>query len=138
MIWLRKAKQEKGGGEYPMTVEENKALIQRVIEEAHNKANLDVVDEVYASDYVLRTPSPPTDEEVRGPEGVKLLIRTQHAASPGFKFIVEDQIAEGNKVMTRYTSTDCVLRNGRGIVVSRIVDGKIAEEWMVVDGCELQ
>jgi hypothetical protein len=54
------------------------------------------------------------------------------------KFIVEDQIAEKDKVVTRYSSTECVLRNGRGIVVSRIRRGKIAEEWMVAEDCELQ
>jgi predicted ester cyclase len=96
------------------------------------------VDELYASDYVRRTPTPPTDEEVRGREGIKLLIRTQLAADPSLEFTVEDQIAEGDKVVTLYTTTTCILRNGRGMVISRIVDGKIAEEWMVVAGCELQ
>jgi ketosteroid isomerase-like protein len=121
-----------------MAEEENKALLRRVIEEAHSKGNLKVVDEVYASDYVLHTPTPPTDETVRGPGGIKLLIRTQLAAAPCLQFIVEDQIAEGDKVVTRYTSTGGVLRNGRGIVISRIRNGMIAEEWMVAEGCELQ
>jgi ketosteroid isomerase-like protein len=134
-MWA-KAQQEKGG--HHMAVEDNKALLRRVIEEAHSKGNLDVVDEVYASDYVLHTPTPPLDEEIRGPEEIKLLIRTQLAASPGLEFTVEDQIAEGDKVVTRYTSSGRLLRNGRGVVISRIVDGKIAEEWMVVEGWQLQ
>jgi ketosteroid isomerase-like protein len=135
-MWA-KAKQEEGGVGCPMAQEENKALLRRVIE-AHSKGNLKVVDKVYASDYVLHTPTPPTDEKIRGPGGIKLLIRTQLAVAPGLQFIVEDQIAEGDKVVTRYTSTGGVLRNGRGIIVSRIRNGKIAEEWIVAEGSEFQ
>jgi hypothetical protein len=47
--------------------EENKALLRRVIEEAHSKGNMDVVDEVYASDYVLHTPTPPLMSKYRVP-----------------------------------------------------------------------
>ena len=38
--------------------EENKALVRRAVMEAHSDGNWDVVDEVYASDYVLHTPTP--------------------------------------------------------------------------------
>jgi hypothetical protein len=63
-------------------VEENKALLRRVIEEAHSKGDLAVVDEIYASDYVLHTPVFPTGEQIRGPEGIKRLISRQLAATP--------------------------------------------------------
>jgi predicted SnoaL-like aldol condensation-catalyzing enzyme len=121
-----------------MAVEENKALIRRAIEEAHNNGNLDVIDEVYASDYVLHTPTPVPVEEMRGPEAIKRFINTQHAAFPSLEFIVEDQIAEGDKVVTRYVSAESVMHNAFGVVTSRIADGKIAEEWIVVLGSEFQ
>jgi hypothetical protein len=63
-------------------VDENKALLRRVIKEAHTKGDLAAVDEIYASDYVLRTPVFPTGEIIRSPEEIKRLISRQHAATP--------------------------------------------------------
>ena len=122
-----------------MTEEQNKTLIRRAIKEAHSDGNLDVVDEVYASEYVLHTPTPVPVEEVRGPEALKRFIDTQRAAFPGLGFTIEDQIAEGNKVVTRYGSPKGVMHNAFGVIISRITeDGKIAEEWIVARGFELQ
>jgi predicted ester cyclase len=115
--------------------EENKSLLRRVIKESHSEGDLDVVDETYASDYVLHAPVFPTGEEIRGPEGIKQLISRQHAASPGLEFTVEDQIVEGDKVVTRYTVSGA--DRSAGIIISRIADGKIAEEWLVPYGTNL-
>jgi len=125
-------------------MEENKALTQRVIEEANSKGTLDVVDEFIASDYVLHTPTATTGE-VRGTEGYKQLISMQRSAAPDLNFTVEDQIAEGEKVVTRYSASgthqeefmDAAPTGNQvtttGIVISRIVDGKIVEEWLEWD-----
>jgi predicted ester cyclase len=121
-----------------MAEEDNKALIRRAIEEAHNKGNSDVVDEIYASDYVLHTPTPVPVEEVRGPKALKQFISTQHAAFPSLEFTVEDQIAEGDKMVTRYALAARVPFDAFGIVISRVADGKIAQEWVVAAGWQLQ
>ena len=118
-----------------MAVEENKALLRRVIKEAHSEGDLDVVDETYASDYMLHTPVFPTGEEIRGPEGIKQLISRQHAAFPGLEFSVEDQIVEGDKVVTRYTASGA--HRSAGIIISRIADGKIVEEWIEYRGSNI-
>lgn len=127
-----------------MSTQENKALIGRLMEEANNKGNLDVVNELVAPDYVLHTPTSPTGE-VRGPEGYKQLIGMQRSAAPDLVFMVEDQIAEGEKVVTRYSAIGThrgefmgSAPTGKrvsttGIVVSRIAGGKIAEEWLEWD-----
>jgi steroid delta-isomerase-like uncharacterized protein len=127
-----------------VSMEENKALTRRVIEEANSRGNLDVVDEFIASDYVLHTPTAPT-REVRGTEGYKQLISMQRSAAPDLNFTVEDQIAEGENVVTRYSASgthqeefmDAAPTGNQvtttGIVISRIVDGKIVEEWLEWD-----
>ena len=119
-----------------MTVEENKALLLRVIKEAHSEGDLDLVDEIYAPDYVLHTPVFPTGEEIRGPEGIKQLISRQQAAFPSLGFTVDDQIAEGDKVVTRYTASGAY--RSMGIIISRIADGKIVEEWVEAPGEQMQ
>jgi predicted ester cyclase len=119
--------------------EENKALVRRAVMEAHSDGNWDVVDEVYASDYVLHTPTPAPIEEVRGSEAIKRFIETQRAAFPGLEFTIEDQIAEGDKVVTRYGAPKGVMHDPFGVIFSRIDDdGKIAEEWIVARGFQLQ
>jgi steroid delta-isomerase-like uncharacterized protein len=127
-----------------VSMEENKALTRRVIEEANSKGNLDVVDEFIAPDYVLHTPTAPTGE-VHGTEDYKQLISRQRSAAPDLNFTVEDQIAEGEKVVTRYSASgthqeefmDAAPTGNQvtttGIVISRIADGKIVEEWLEWD-----
>jgi predicted ester cyclase len=93
---------------------------------------------------VLHTPTSPTGE-VRGTEGYKQLISTQRIPAPDLTFTVEDQITEGQKVVTRYSASGThqgefmgAAPTGNrvtvtGIVVSRIAGGKIEEEWLEWD-----
>ena len=86
-----------------MSTEENKALARRVIEEMFNEGNLDVADELIASDYVDHDPAMP--EEVRGPEGLKEYVSMYRSAFLDLHMQIEDQIAEGDKVVTCWTGT---------------------------------
>jgi predicted ester cyclase len=123
-----------------MLVEENMALARRFMEARVVKRDLDAVDEVLAPDFVnhnklLPGQEPDREEFLRG-------IATFHAASSEGRLIIEDQVAGGEKVVTRFVvrsphdrgelmgvaPTGRVLTNG-GIVIHRIVEGKIAEEW---------
>jgi steroid delta-isomerase-like uncharacterized protein len=81
--------------------EEDKALARRFLEEAFNEGNLGVVDEIVASDYVLHDSALP--EEIRGPEGVKGFVEMYRSAYPDTDITVEEQIAEGDDVVTRWT-----------------------------------
>ncbi len=78
----------------------NKALARRIVEEAFTAGRLEVVDELVARDYVGHDPSLP--EDARGPEGVKELIAGYRVAFPDIRVTVEDQIAEGDMVVTRW------------------------------------
>jgi SnoaL-like domain len=63
-----------------MMSEENKEKVRRFLQEAFNEGNLGVVDEIFASDYVLHDPANP--EEIRGPEGIKQFVQMYQALSP--------------------------------------------------------
>ncbi len=78
-------------------LEENKALVRRVIEEVWNQGKLDVAGEIFATDYIFHAPLP---GEVRGPEGPTQRVSMYRTAIPNLQLTIEDQIAEGDKVVT--------------------------------------
>jgi steroid delta-isomerase-like uncharacterized protein len=126
-----------------MSTEANKALARRVLEEMFNKGNLDVADELLAPDYVDHDPTLP--EDVHGPEGFKQYVATYRAAFPDLHVQIEDQIAEGDRVATRWTGTGThngelagIAPTGKrvtlpGMEIVRIVNGKLVEGWESYD-----
>jgi steroid delta-isomerase-like uncharacterized protein len=125
-----------------MSNEDNKTLIRRFNEEVFNKRNLAAVDEFITPDQVDHS-LPPGLPRTR--EGTRQAISMTLTAFPDLNLKVEDMIAEGDKVVTTYTT--CGTQRGAlaglpptgkkvavsGIVISRIVDGKIAEQWGLDD-----
>ncbi len=96
----------------PLSAEENKATFRRYVEEVGNEGNLDLVDEIF--DRYLSHQSDGHAEE-RGPEDVKRFIGEFHQAFPDFHSTIEDQIAEGDKVVTRWTMRGTHQGEFRGI-----------------------
>ena len=82
--------------------EENKAIVRRIFEEVWNQGKLDVIDDIYAADFVDHMPGSP---DIHGPEGFKQFVNMYRTAFPDIKFTIEDQIAEGDKVVNRFTFT---------------------------------
>jgi predicted ester cyclase len=122
--------------------EENKAIIRRVIDEVLNgQGNLDVADELFAPDYVGHNPASP--EDTRGPEGVKEFASMFRSAFPDVHLSVEDQVAEGDKMVTRWIASGThqgdlmgIASTGNrvsfvGITINRFEGGKVAEEWQI-------
>jgi steroid delta-isomerase-like uncharacterized protein len=122
--------------------EQNKALIRRWIEEVQ-KINVDVTDEVLAPDFVDHSllPGQKSDRE-----GYKHGLSEDRKAFSDLEITIEDQIAEGDKVMTRYRWRGTHARGrflgvpatGRrieatAIVVHRIAGRKVKEEWSASD-----
>ena len=107
-----------------MSTEENKAIVRRWSEELFNQGKLEVVDEIVASTYRRHDPGDPF--AVEGPEDLKRLVSMLRAQVPDLHVSVEDVIAEGDKVVTRYT-----LAQGKAsaIQIFYLVDGKIVESW---------
>ena len=122
-----------------MSTEENKALARRVIEEMFNKGNLDVADELIAPDYVDHDPAMP--EDVRGPEGLKEYVSAYRSAFSDLHVEIEEQLAEGELVATRWTGTGThdgelagIPPTGNwvtlpGMEIVRISGGKLVEGW---------
>jgi predicted ester cyclase len=123
-----------------MSAEENMALARRFMEARVVKRDLDAVDEMLAPDFINHNKSVPGQEPDR--EDYLRGIAAFHAALSKGRLIIEDQVAGGDKVVTRFVvhsphdrgelmgvaPTGRVLTN-RGILIHRIVEGKIAEEW---------
>src|SRR2546430_2416084 len=84
-----------------MSTEENKATDRHLTEEGWNRGNTALFDELLAANYIGHDPSGP----IHGPEGFKQLYATYRTAFPDTHLTIEDQIAEGDKVVTRWTAT---------------------------------
>jgi steroid delta-isomerase-like uncharacterized protein len=83
-----------------MSAETQKSAVRRLISEAQVAGKLDVVDELLADDFVDHSPLPglpPTRE------GVKMLFAGMRAAFPDLQIRVDEQVADGEKVVTRKT-----------------------------------
>jgi predicted ester cyclase len=130
-------------GSVSMTsLEQNKALVRRFYEEI-DKGNIGILDELVAEDYIDHNP-PPFPNLPTGREGVKESFRIFQQATPGSHHI-EDQIAEGDKVVTRLTSVGKhegdlpgAPRTGNdmkmtSITIHRIVNGRLVEKWSEKD-----
>jgi serine phosphatase RsbU (regulator of sigma subunit) len=121
-----------------MSVEENMALARRFME-ARVKGDLDAMDEMMAPDFVNHNKLLPG--EVPGREGYKRRVAEYSAAFSLIRFVIEDQVAADDKVVTRFivhfthdraeimgvAPTGTEMTN-RGVAIHRIVEGKIAEE----------
>jgi len=124
------------------TPEENKALVRRFYEEI-DKGNLDAMDELVAEDYLDHNP-PPFPGLPPGRAGLKAAFKIFWDATPGYHHI-EEQIAEGDKVVTRMTSYGKHAKDLPGapatgndlkmtsITIHRIADGRLAEKWAEKD-----
>jgi serine phosphatase RsbU (regulator of sigma subunit) len=121
------------------TEEENKATFRRYIEEVWNRTNLELVDEIFDR-YISHQPDGPTLE--RGPEDVKHFVSEFRAAFPDFRISIDDQIAEGDKVMVHATIRGTHHREFRGMaptgkhieergfsVFRFSEEGKVVESW---------
>ncbi len=126
-----------------MSAEENKAMHRRLMEEAFSQGNMDVVDEFIAPGYVHHFPDSP--EVVRGPEGMKELMVSFRGAFPDFQGTIEEQVAEEDMMVMRYTASGThqgelqgIPPTGRrvtvaGFVMSRTAEGKMVESWELYD-----
>lgn len=127
-----------------MSTETNKAISRRFFEEVWNNGNLAVVDEIFAEDYFNSGPSTLPGAPA-GPEAAKQVVMLYRNAFPDVHFTVDEQLAEGEKVLTRWTASGThqgelqgLSATGKsstvnGIAIDRFVNGKIAESWGLFD-----
>jgi steroid delta-isomerase-like uncharacterized protein len=115
----------------------NKEIVRRLGIEPW-EGNVGVIDELVSTDYIGHDPAQP---DMHGPEGVKAFITTYLSAFPDGSITIDDQLAEGDLVATRWTGRGT--HNGElmgippsgkqvtvnGITISRLKDGRVVEEW---------
>jgi predicted ester cyclase len=131
-----------GKGARDLSAEENKALARRELEEIFTQGNLDAAEEIYAPNYLSHetaTAVRPASEDIHGVEADRQIAAARRQAFPDLHITIEDQIAEGDKVATRFRARGTHLGElaGRaptgkevevtGINMCRIEGGKIAE-----------
>lgn len=116
--------------------EENKAVARRFLYELWNHSNFAVVDELLARDYDGHSST-----VIRGPDGAVVFIPRLRTAFPDFQFTVLDQIAEGDKVATRWKIVGThegqfqgMPPSGKrvemtGITIFRFANGKLIDGW---------
>ncbi len=128
-------------------VEENKRLVRRLVQEVWNWRNLDLIDELIAPEYVRYDPSWP--DAVHGREAFREYISIMRGAFTDLQLTLEDLIAEGDKVVVRWTSR--ATHQGEfmgiqptfrevtvaGITILRIESGQVAEAWDAYDALGL-
>jgi predicted ester cyclase len=132
-LWGREAEERRS-----MSSEQNKTIVRRLLEEPW-KGDLRVIDELVDSKYVGYDPAIP--EPLRGPDGFKENISTYRAGYSDARITVDDQIAEGDKVATRWTGRGKhdgdlmgIGPTGKqvtvsGLTLSRLANGKVIEEY---------
>ena len=121
---------------------DNKAVVLRSEAELWSKGNLAVADELYSPDFVCHFIVGP---EWRGLEGIKGAVRSHRTSFPDWHERVDDIVAEGDRVVIRFTPTGTQLGEFQGIAptgrkvsiqevaIFRVVDGKIVEQWGMPD-----
>ena len=125
-----------------MSTEQNKANLRRFIEEGLNKGNMALVDEYIAPDAVDHAlpPGLPPNRE-----GFKMFFTAFRAAFPDMRYTIDEEIAEGDKVVHRVTGHGTMKGEFQGMPATgkhaawtemhivRMSGGKIVEHWANVD-----
>lgn len=125
------------------STEEMKARARRLVEEVFSQGDLAVAADLVAGDYVHHVPG---EKPAPGIAGLKQWVRLMHRTFPDFHMVVEDEIAEGDRVVQRLTVRGThrgelfgMAPTGRQVEFSAIdinrtgPDGRFVEHWSSVD-----
>ena len=125
-----------------MSTDKNKAVIRRFVDEALNKKNLAVLNEIVVENFVEQVPFP---GQPPGREGLKLVLGGFTQAFPDIQWTTQEQIAEGDMVVSRFTFSGThraeflgIPATGKrvsvwGVVIDKVRGGKMAESRIIMD-----
>jgi steroid delta-isomerase-like uncharacterized protein len=125
-----------------MSAEANRQLFQRYFDKCANDGNLDLADEIFASDYLHHDPANPDPRPVVGPQGVRDHLTSLMGAFPDLKFEVEETIADDDQIIVRWTARGTntgdyfgMPATGKPIEITgmntwRVKDGQAIEGWV--------
>jgi len=121
-----------------MSVEQNKALARRWLDEVWSKGNLTIVDEDFAPEFTFNYADPGVSSDR---EGYKKTVNAWRTTFANMTFTLDDIVAEGNKVAIRWTGRSThkgefmgiaptgKQTTGTGVSFLRVAGGKVVEEW---------
>ena len=125
-----------------MSTEANKTTARRLVDDLFNNKNYDVIDELFAPDFVEHEEIPGID---LGRDGVRQATQMFHAAFPDLHVVIQDVLADGDKVVMReqWTGTHQgefigLPATGKQVAfdvidIVRFAEGKLVEHWAVSD-----
>jgi steroid delta-isomerase-like uncharacterized protein len=120
---------------------DNQQVIRQAFDEIYNKGNMALVEDVVSNDFVVHLPG----DDLHGPSALKQYVLALRGAFPDLHLTIDDQIADGDKVVTRWTATgthagtfqgiDPTGKSAtlRGVDIDRFEDGKAVECWTTTD-----
>jgi predicted ester cyclase len=125
-----------------MSAEDNKAVARRWFEESFNEGNLEVADELFAPDHVMHHSY--TSAERLGVDPMKSVVWLLHKTLSDLEVVIEDEIAEGDKVVSRWAIRGTLADKLRGVAIDdevtisgmsifRISHGEIKETWLSLE-----
>jgi steroid delta-isomerase-like uncharacterized protein len=129
-----------------MLMQEARSVVRGFIEDVINQGNIDAADQYFWEDMVEQVPFP---GQGPGIEGLKDVLRMMRSAFPDMHWTIEEQIAEGDRVMTRFEWTGThqgnflgVPATGRavktwGMVIDRLEEGRIKDTRILMDALGL-
>ena len=119
----------------------NEEVMRRFVEEVINNGNYSVLGELIQPTYTYRTP----DQELRGPEALEALFTAYRIAFPDLNVSIDELVNGGDKIAISFTLTGThegdlmgISPTGKpvkinGMILSHFQDGKIDEEWEILD-----
>ena len=128
-----------------MSTEQNKTTARRWFLDIITHGQLAVADEIFAANHIIHDPHAPPGGWPHGPDGMKMVASVFGGGFSDWDITLEDQIAEGDKVATRWiaSATHTGALQGMpptgkpvrvtGVNVTRFAEGKIAESWSNFD-----
>jgi steroid delta-isomerase-like uncharacterized protein len=129
-----------------MSTIENKQVIGNFLDEVINQGKLERADALVRSDFIELDPLP---GQRQGREGLKEMIGLIRSAFPDTNWVVEEMVAEGDKVVTRFHWTGThegaflgIPATGKqvkvnGVVIDRLDEGKMAESRILMNDLSL-
>lgn len=119
--------------------EENKAVAQRWLDEFFSKGNLAIADEIFASTYMRHDPDGP----MTGLDAIRRYVAAIRADFPDLHFTTDDMLADGDRVVVRWTATGTHAPTNRritftGVDILRLQEEKIVESWPCFDRLGIQ
>ena len=134
------------GAEKNMSTVENKQTIRDFLDEVINQGKLERADALVKSDFIELDPLP---GQQQGREGLKDVIGHIRSAFPDTRWVVDEMVAEGDKVVTRFHWTGTHLESflgiaatGKpvkviGVVIDRLEEGKMADSRILMNELSL-